>query len=362
MTSKEIIKTLMKRQIPDRMGIDEHFWIDSYAGKWLEQGYPQGIAPDIYFDFDIIMCGGTLKFEPYPNRQEIIEETDQYIVSKNGFGATMRKWKSGYGTPEHLFFELTSPEVWKKYRPALLDISTSRFKNLDKQKENLRYSKKHDKYSLFSSPFIFELMREGIGDENFLPAMALEPDWIKDFCQVYLDFYKNHYDLLFKETGVPDGFLIYEDMAYSKGLYCSPNMLKELIFPYEKEFISFLHDYNIDVIFHCCGNMRQAIPSFVEIGIDCLQAMEVKAGNDIREIAEVYGDKICYMGNIDIRALCSHDQRIIKDEIMSKFEYIKANRIPYIFHSDHSIPGEITLAEYKDILQIVKQNCHYDAK
>ncbi len=352
----------MKRQIPDRMGIYEHFWANSWKGNWLEQGYPEGIAPDVYFDFDMILCGGGLKFEPYPDREEILEETDKYIVSKNGFGATMRKWKSGYGTPEHLSFELTSPEVWKKYRPALLDVSPSRFRNLDKQKENVENAKRNDKYVFFASPFIFELMRAGIGDEHFLPAMALEPDWIKDFCKVYLDFYRNHYELLFKETGVPDGFMIYEDFAYSKGLYCSPKMFNELIFPYEKEFIGFLHDYGVDVILHCCGDMREAIPSFIDIGIDCLQAMEVKAGNDIRQIADVYGDKICYMGNIDIRALCSHDRQTIKDEIIPKLDYLKANRIPYVFHSDHSIPGEITLAEYKDILEIVKQNYYYDAK
>ena len=358
-TPRERIKTLMKHKIPDHMGIYEHFWRNSWDGKWLDQGYPKGVVPDVYFDFDMLMCGGGLEYEPFAGHEEIMEETDKYIVSKNGFGATTKKWKSGYGTPEHLSFELITPDIWKKYRPALLDVSRSRLKDLEKQKEKFTSARKDQKYVFFASLFVFELMRCGMGDENFLPAMALEPEWIKDFCQVYLDFFRNHYEMLFKETGVPDGFMIYEDFAYSKGLYCSPAMLKELIFPYEKQLMDFLHDYGIDVILHCCGNMREAIPSFLDMGIDCLQAMEAKAGCDIVDIAGRYGNKLCYMGNIDIRALCSHDEQTVKDEIIPKLLYLKENRIPYVFHSDHSIPGEISLVEYRRILEIVKDNYAY---
>jgi hypothetical protein len=51
--------------------------------------------------------------------------------------------------------------------------------------------------------------RMAIHEHLWGQTLALEPEWIKDFCQVYLDFFRAHYDLIFSEAGKPDGVFIY---------------------------------------------------------------------------------------------------------------------------------------------------------
>jgi len=207
--------------------------------------------------------------------------------------------------------------------------------------------------------FVFELLRATLGDENFLPAMRLEPEWIKDFCQVYLDFYRKHYEILFREAGIPDGFFIYEDWGYNKGLFCSPSTMRELIIPYEKQLVSFFKDYGMQVILHSCGDIRKAIPLIIEAGFDCLQPMESKAGCNVVEIASEYGRKLSYMGNINVVPLSTNDKKQVEAEIVPKLIKLKKMRIPYFFHSDHSIPPNISLKTYQYALALFMENNSY---
>jgi len=359
MTSKERVTTLLKREIPDRMGLYEHFWPETLRDFWPGQGYTKDEKPEYYFDYDIIKCGGGFNSEPFLGQKEVIEETEEWQIIKDGRGATLKHWKNKSGTPEHIDFEVRTPERWKKYREPLLEVNRERLGNPEEIKVNLSNARAHGKFTVFGSAFVFELMRATIGDQNFLPALLLEPDWIRDFCQVYLDFFRKHYEILFREVGLPDGFFLYEDFGYSKSLFCSPQTLKELIMPYEKALVSFFKDYGLPVILHSCGDIRKAIPSIIEAGFDCLQPMEAKAGCNVIKIAQNYGKKISYMGNINVVVLSLNDPIKVKEEIIQKLTEMKKMKIPYFFHSDHSIPPNISLKTYKYALKIFRENRSY---
>ena len=67
--------------------------------------------PDDYFEFDMVMFGG---IDPMPicGGDEIVEETDSWVVRRNGAGAVLKRWKHRSGAPEHLSFDMTS-RTWK---------------------------------------------------------------------------------------------------------------------------------------------------------------------------------------------------------------------------------------------------------
>jgi uroporphyrinogen decarboxylase len=291
--------------------------------------------------------------------KEVIKETEEWRIIKDGRGATLKFWKNKSGTPEHIDFEITDREKWKKYREPLLEIRKERLGDIESMRLNLKTAREKKKFTIFGDLFIFELMRATIGDQNFLPALLLDPDWIKDFAQVYLNFYRNHYEILFREAGLPDGFLVYEDFGYSNGLFCSPKVLSELIMPYEKELVNFLKSYGLPVILHSCGDIRKAVPLIIDAGFDCLQPMEAKAGCDVVEFAKTYGNKLAYMGNINVVVLNTNDPLKIKEEILPKLKTLSKMRIPYFFHSDHSIPPTVTLETYKYVLKLFGENCWY---
>lgn len=388
MNSKERVECLLKKEIPDRMGIYEHFWPETFSywvkegypikytykkpeqlrwdeesGRWIkvekEGNYPEPVGAEEYFDYDIMGCGGWFDTSPFMGKCEIIEETEQWQIIKDGRGATLKYWKKKSGTPEHINFEVKTPDIWKKYREPLLETKKERLGDIEGIKKNLEQAKNKKKFSVFGNLFIFELMRATIGDVNFLPALLLQPEWIKDFCQVYLDFYIRHYEILFREAGLPDGFFLYEDFGYSKGLFCSPNILKELIFPYEKKLVSFFKDYNLPVILHSCGDVRKAVPLIIDVGFDCLQPMEAKAGFDVVKLAEEYGRKISYMGNINVVVLSTNDMKKVEQEVLGKIRKLKEMKIPYFFHSDHSIPPNVKFEIYKYAVKIFRENSQY---
>ena len=50
MTSKERVEVLLKKEVPDRIGLYEHFWGETLRDCWPEQGYPKGENPGRFFD------------------------------------------------------------------------------------------------------------------------------------------------------------------------------------------------------------------------------------------------------------------------------------------------------------------------
>lgn len=358
MTSRDRIAALLRKEIPDRMGIYEHFWKETLSA-WAEQGYLDGADPEVHFALDITGRFGGIDNCPFPGREEVIKETDEWRITRDGRGATLKTWKDKSGVPEHIGFDVTTPETWREYRQPLLEVDRSRLNDLPETKQTLARARQQGKAARFGNPFVFELLRATIGDENFLPALLLEPDWIHDFCQVYLDMYRAHYDLLFREVGLPDCMWVYEDFGFTNGLFCSPRTMAELVFPYEKQLVGFFHDHGLPVILHSCGDIREAIPLIIDAGFDCLQPMEAKAGCDVVEIAKTYGRRIAYMGNIDVVALSTNDPVKIEAEILPKLKALKDMRAPYMFHSDHSISPAISYDTYTYAVDLFRENSRY---
>ena len=360
MTSRERVTLLLNKQIPDQMGLYEHFWGDNFHDdQWIAQGYPKGTDPVRYYDYDLVNCGGWFDTSPVPGRCEVIEETDEWQITRDGRGAIMKNWKNKCGCPEHIGFEITTPAVWKKYRDSLLDLDPKRLGDIEGIKKNLADARARDKFTVYGNVFVFEIMRGTIGDENFLPALLEEPEWIHDFCRVYLDHFRTHYEHLFREAGVPDGMWIYEDWGFTNGLFCSPKTMAELVMPYEKALIDFFKSYKLPVILHSCGDIRKAIPLAIDAGFDCLQPMEAKAGCNVIEIAKTYGNKLAYMGNINVVPLSTNDPAKVREEVLPKLKAMKEMRISYFFHSDHSVPPSVHLKTYEYALKLFRENNRY---
>lgn len=359
MTSRERVAMLLRRQLPDRMGLYDHYWPETIRDRWSSGGYPDGVAPEDAFDYDLVGCGGWLNTEPFPETGETLEESADWSVIRDGRGATLRLWKAKSGVPEHIGFTVTTPEAWARYREPLLDIDEERLGDVRGIRASVKSAHDRGKFAFYGNLFVFELMRATIGDAQFLPALLLEPDWIRDFCQVYLDMFRAHYELLFRQAGLPDGFFLYEDFGFRNGLFCSPKVLGDLVMPFEKQLVGFLHDYGLPVILHSCGDIRKAVPLIIEAGFDCLQPMEAKAGCDVLALADEYGDRIAYMGNINVVELGSNDPERIRTEVLRKVRGMRERRAPYFFHSDHSLPPDISLASYRLALELFRENGTY---
>ncbi len=354
----ERMTMLLNKEIPDRMGLFEQFWPETIPNYWVNEGYPEGEDPADVFEFDLDRTGNWLKTESFPGAVEIIEEADDWHVIKDGRGAMLKKWKHKSGTPEHIGFTVIDQDKWAEYREPLLSLDRSRY-DAAVYRERLEQIRSKDRLAVCGNMGFVELLRATLGDMVWLPALLTDPDWIHDINSVYLAFFRTHYAALFEEAGLPDAFWLFEDLGFTNGLWCSPQTYQELFLPYYKELVGFFRDYGLPVLLHTCGDIRQAVPMIIEAGFDCIQAMEAKAGNNVVEFGRQYGNQISYMGNIDVTVLNTNDRDKVREEVLGKLKALKEMRIPYVFHSDHSIPPDVRFDTYCYALELLREHGNY---
>jgi uroporphyrinogen decarboxylase len=370
--ARNIINGLLSNRPADRMGLYEFLWPDT-AEKWLQDGYPKEMreneegevkelpveAPE-YFDYDMFQVGGW--FDSYPLRgyKEVIEESDEWIITKNGGGGILKNWKHKSGTPEHIDFTMTSRKIWdEQYRPHLLELDRDRL-NIDFTRKQLEKRREQGYWTHYGQLFIVEQMRRTMGDVCMFESLLLDKEWIHDFCRVYTDMYKTHFTVLFEEAGVPDGMWLFEDLGYKNSLFCSPATLEEMIFPYFTELVAFFHSYNLPVVLHSCGSVGEALPLIINAGFDALNPIERKAeGNNPVEFVEQYGDKLAFVGGFDERIFESGDRDLMKRELIKYLNDMKSVGARLIFASDHSISTNVEFKDYRYALEVIKDNLAY---
>jgi uroporphyrinogen decarboxylase len=389
-TPRETVDALLRGEKAERMALMGSPWADTIAA-WVKQGYPTrtvhreagekrwnpvdgrpievGVAGEYedpvptweHFGYDMVGVGPWFDILPLRGHEELVEETDDWSVRRNGAGAALKFWKHKSGTPEHIDFRMTTREVWERdYRPFLLDLDPERV-NVAEMKANAAKLEGAQVWSHFGHMFVWESMRQSMGDVTLYQSLLLDPEWVHDYNRVYTDFYKAHFQYMFDQVGLPDGIWIYEDLGYKNGLFASPKVLAEVIFPYYAELNTFFHEHDLPVVLHTCGSTAAALPLIIEAGFDALNPMERKAkDNDPFAFAEEYGDQIAFVGGLDARVLESNDRDLIRREVSTYVEGMKARGARLVFASDHSISTNTRYESYRYGLEVFREHMLYD--
>jgi len=356
LNSRERVLRTFNRQETDRIPVYEQFW-DETITKWIQQGYLRDKeTPEEHFGFDMM---GSWPFDLAADLdvgEQIIEETCETKLVRNGNGAILRFWKNKSGTPEHVDFEVKDRKGWEvKIRPLLMDKSL--YARRIWNKANYDYkdirdkAQQQNKFFVWQGVNVFESIHPVCGHEYMLIGMALDPDWVKDMCDVYSTLIIDLMKLLFKKEGKPDGIFFFEDMGFKFKPFMSPQMYNEIIRPAHKKTIDYAHSIGIPIIMHSCGYVEPLIPALIEMGLDCLQAMEAKAGMDVINLKKKFGDKLVLFGGLDIRVLETNDIEQIASYMQEKIPQLKKGG-GYILHTDHSIPETVDYQTYKNFVEI----------
>ena len=76
----------------------------------------------------------------------------------------------------------------------------------------------------------------------------------------------------------------------------------------------------------------------------------VEAGMDLLRLYNNFGDRLSFMGGIDVRCLYNNDRQEIDAELEAKIRIVKAGN-GHILHSDHSIPSNVDHDVYAYFIQ-----------
>lgn len=375
MSALERVRAALARRPHDRVPLFDWWWMETELAYLREIGDPR-IAPEFsspgadathvarrgegltlweYFDMDVMQVG-------WPDQRlrmvapEVIDESDAWVLQRDGNGAVLRWWKHKMGTPEHVDFGIRSPEAW---RAASCGLTPSRERiRWSEFLPKYRRARRDGRFICYAGVEIIECVKDSLGHEQMLRAMIRQPEWLHDVFDAYTRFLIGMFELARAGGLECDGAFVYGDIAYKNGPFMSPRHYREFVQPYHRRLFDAFHARGMPVIFHSDGDVRPILDDLLDTGVDCINPLESRAGMDVRELAPRYGDRLSLCGNIDVTVLATNDRERIRAELESKLGAAMP-RAGYLYHSDHSIPPGVRLDTYRFVLDEVRRIGRY---
>jgi uroporphyrinogen decarboxylase len=353
MTSRERILCALNHEEADRVALQDSPWFTT-VNRWHEEGLPKDKGPGEYFNFEMSGFGSDTSFQ-LPH--EVVEDTEDYTIVRNANGALAKNWKQKTSTPEMIDFTIKDRKSWEEHKP-LLAMNDSRvdWKN---GPERCRRERERGRFMYFSAAMGYDKTQGIVGSERLLTAMAEEPEWTKDMFDASVHILIETAEEMIAKGFVFDGAFLFDDMGYRNASLFSPKMYRELLKPAHTRACDFFKSHGLKVILHSCGCVKSLVPDLIDAGFACLQPLEVKAGMDLVELKNQYGDRLSFMGGIDVRKMSHPDPSVIEEEIRTKVTVAKKGG-GYIYHSDHSVPDDISFQQYCRVIDLVNEYGRYN--
>lgn len=352
-TTRERITAALNHQESDRIALTDGPWGTTIA-RWRKEGLPEGESAHSYFKFDPMPGYGA--DSSFQFKHEVVEETDTYRIDRNANGTLHRNWKNQTSTPEMIDHLIKTPNDWEQHKHRL-EWNRNRV-NWDAAK-NSRAAQEAGQWTCYSGVCGYDKTQGVIGSENLLVAMLEEPDWIAEVFMKWADMVVESASAMIAEGFVFDGAFLYDDMGYRNASLFSPALYRKLAKPAHAKAFGFFRERGLPVILHSCGCVKELIPDLLDAGLSCLQPLEVKAGMDLIELKGLYGDRLSFMGGIDVRKMADPNPAAIEEEVRTKVTCAKKGG-GYIYHSDHSVPDNVSWQQYCRTIELVKQYGSYE--
>jgi uroporphyrinogen decarboxylase len=205
-------------------------------------------------------------------------------------------------------------------------------------------------------PDIVNGVSRGRGMEQVLMDIALRDEVGMAIIDKRVDFW---YEVMKRNLEAADGkadiVCLGEDTGNQNGRMVSPKDFDEIFRPRLQKFYDLAHDFGCKAMMHSCGDTHDIMPTFIEMGLDVLDAMQPEpAGMQPEKIRELCRGKLAFCGLISTQQTlpfgsvedCREEARHVIDVI--------AGGGGYIFAPAHNIqsdtPLENVLAIYEEAL------------
>lgn len=353
MTSKERFSRIFDHKEADRVPIIDGPWGTTIA-RWRKEGLPENVSFVDYFKLDHMAGVGADNSPRFPT--ETIEETEEYRIYTTGWGATRRSWKHATSTPEHISYKITDWDTWNEAKER---IQPTRDRiNWDHLKNNYKSWREKGYWINAGLTFGYDITHANVvGMERLLMSMLDDPEWCMDLFSYLLEVNLALLDMIWDAGYHFDSIHWCDDMGYKGTQFFSVRTYRELLKPYHKRAIDWAHEKGIKAHLHSCGNINTLVPELVEIGLDALNPLEVKAGMDPVQLKKTYGDRLVFKGGINAVLWDKPDE--IKAEMEKVVPAMKESG-GYIFSSDHSIPDSVSFQDFTQIVALAKELGSYN--
>lgn len=353
LSSRERFRTTLRRRQPDRLPRAEIcFWPETLA-RWRREGLPEGVSPAEFFELDQITHLGFDNSLRLPS--ERLEETTDWVLERDADGVVHKRWLNSYAPPSEVDFLIKTRADWERYRERLTPDPA---RISDAVRQAIGNAAAAGRFCTLSPGEPVWWTLRTLGMENALLTVASDPELFADMLTRQAELGLSLMRRLLSEGLQPDAIWFFSDLCYRNGMLFSPASYRGLMMDIHREYARLCHDHDMFLILHCDGDVREFIPLLIETGFDCIQPLEARAGNDVRELKARHGDRISFFGNINMDVLATGDRHLITGEVVSKVQAAKAGG-GYIYHSDHSVPPTVSFDSYRLAADLAREHGEY---
>jgi len=335
-------------QEADRIPVTDWPW-STAIDRWRKEGLPPGASYVDYFGLDRFETIQADNSPRYP--VSTLEETAEYSIQKSAWGVTMKNWKMHGGVPEFLDFTIVGPDEWMKTKERMKP-DRDRI-DWDLLKANYRDWREKGSWITAGFWFGFDVTHSWmVGTERTLEALVSEPEWIVDIWNHHLDMDIALFQMVWDAGYQFDEIFWFDDMGYKENQFFSLAMYRNLLKPVHKRAADWAHARGLKVHLHSCGDIRPFVPDLIDLGIDMLNPLEVKAGMNPAELKRKYGDRLAFHGGLN--AVLYGKPGEMETE-MRRLIPIMKEKGGYLASSDHSVPDSVSLAQFSEFVRLARE-------
>ena len=196
-----------------------------------------------------------------------------------------------------------------------------------------------DRAVMVANGNVFESSWYMRGFERMFEDLLMNPELAHGIFRRVTDFYLEYFRrILTSAHGEIDLVFTADDLGSQRGLLMSLKLWAQFIKPYHVELNALIHSFGARVIYHSDGSIMEAVPGLIDMGIDCLQALQFSAERmDPVVLKERYGDRLSFEGGISVQTtLAFGSVEQVEEEVRERIRVL-ARVGGYILGPSHAI-------------------------
>jgi len=190
---------------------------------------------------------------------------------------------------------------------------------------------------------IFTLTWMLMGFNDFALKLILDEKLVADVFRKVAEIQFQGLEEIF-ELPYVDAVWVVDDIAFGTGPMISPQALKDHVFPWYREMAARCHQNDRIFFMHSDGDLMMLMEDIIDIGVDVLQPIDPTC-MDIEQVKEMYGNRICLVGNVSNELLRSGTSGQVEKRVKKLIRKVAPGG-GYCIGSGNSVPNWAKFENY----------------
>ena len=379
MTSRERFLETLRFGNPDRIPFVPGEPRESTLAAWRTQGLPErrgyldvlyeqidasrarrGLPPGDYCPKQTVTELG-VSFQMLPKfQEEVLDHRDGHYVVRDWMGAiteisdrfdyTYIRSPKDFVTRKWHKFPVENRADWEAMKPRFDPRSPERFPPDFEGRCRALRQRDYPLVLHFNGPFW--QLREFCGMEGLCLLLLEQPDFVAEMAAFWMEFCSATMAPILERV-TPDMLHFSEDMAFKEHPMIGPEMTRSLCGPCYMRWHREAAEAGVPLFaVDSDGRVDELVPVWLECGINCIDPMEVAAGNDINAFRARFGRRLAFQGGVDKRAIAAGGEALRAE--MARIRPLIADG-GYIPSCDHGVPPDISWANFQEYAMLLAE-------